>query len=107
IEVVDWHSCDSVRDIRRAVFIDEQRVPADEEWDADDTGAVHFLMSADGQPVGTARLLPDGHIGRVAIMRDWRGHGLGQALMLEVMKHARRVGIDALKLSAQTHALAF
>ncbi len=107
IEVVDWHSCESIRDIRRAVFIDEQRVPADEEWDADDAGAVHFLMSTDGHPVGTARLLPDGHIGRVAIMRDWRGHGLGQALMLEVIRHARRAGIDALALSAQTHALEF
>lgn len=107
IEVVDWLSCESVRDIRRAVFIDEQRVPADEEWDADDAGSVHFLVSADGQPVGTARLLPDGHIGRVAIMRHWRGRGLGQALMLEVMKHARSAGLEALKLSAQTHALDF
>ena len=107
IEVVDWLSGESLRDIRRTVFIDEQRVPADEEWDADDACAIHFLMSADGQAVGTARLLSDGHIGRVAIVQDWRGRGLGHALMLEVMRHARSAGLDVLKLSAQSHALGF
>ncbi|QJD58320.1 GNAT family N-acetyltransferase [Pseudomonas sp. gcc21] len=107
IEVVDWLSCESLRDIRRAVFIDEQCIPADEEWDADDAISVHFLLCAKGEPAGTARLLPDGHIGRVAVMRDWRGTGLGKVLMLAVMDHARGVGMDILKLSAQTYALDF
>ncbi|QIB52201.1 GNAT family N-acetyltransferase [Pseudomonas sp. OIL-1] len=107
IEVADWLSCESLRDIRRAVFIDEQCIPADEEWDADDAVSVHFLMRVKGEPAGTARLLPDGHIGRVAIMRDWRGTGLGRALMLAVMEHARGAGMDTLRLSAQTYALDF
>ena len=107
IDVVDWLSCEALRDIRRAVFIDEQRVPEDEEWDADDARSVHFLLSASGQPVGTARLLSDGHIGRVAILREWRGYGHGKALMLAAMQHGQRAGMAVLRLSAQSHALAF
>ncbi len=107
IEVVDWESCEALRDIRRAVFIDEQRVPVEEEWDDYDRTAVHFLMSAAGAPAGTARLLPDGHIGRVAILRSWRGKGLGEKLMRAVMEHACRLGMQVLALSAQTQALDF
>jgi len=61
----------------------------------------------DGEPAGTARLLPDGHIGRVAIRRQWRGKGLGDHLMRRIMAHAREQGMGILALSAQTHALDF
>jgi predicted GNAT family N-acyltransferase len=107
IEVVDWNGCETLREIRREVFIDEQQVPIDEEWDAYDNSAIHFLMRVDGEPAGTARLLSDGHIGRVAILRRWRGQGLGEALMRAVMDHARDSGMTVLALSAQTHALDF
>lgn len=107
IDIVDWDSCQPLRDIRREVFIDEQQVPAEEEWDNYDATAVHFLMSVDGEPAGTARLLPDGHIGRVAIVRRWRGKGLGDDLMRRVMDHAREKGMTILALSAQTQALDF
>jgi predicted GNAT family N-acyltransferase len=107
IDIVDWDSCQPLRDIRREVFIDEQQVPAEEEWDNYDATAVHFLMSVDGEPAGTARLLPDGHIGRVAIVRRWRGKGLGDDLMRRVMDHAREKDMTILALSAQTQALDF
>lgn len=107
VEVVDWLSTEALRDIRRHVFIDEQLVPEDLEWDEDDHSATHFLMHDQGQPIGTARLLADGHIGRVAILPDWRGKSLGERLMREVMAHAEQQGMQQLLLSAQVYAIPF
>ncbi|WP_372603567.1 GNAT family N-acetyltransferase [Actibacterium sp.] len=97
--------------IRRAVFIDEQRVPEAIELDEQDTAALHLLAVQDGVPVGTARLLlkaPVGKIGRVVVLASHRGTGLGQALMrvaLEVL--AQQPGITTARLGAQTHAIGF
>jgi len=107
IRLADWDSTPALRDIRQIVFIDEQQVPPELEWDADDAHATHFLLTADEQPVGTARLLDDGRIGRVALLPQARGKGLGRQLMLAVMQHARQQGMTQLRLSAQTHALDF
>lgn len=107
VRIVDWPSTEALRDIRRHVFIEEQQIPEALEWDEDDTISIHFLMSAGAEPVGTARLLLDGHIGRVAIMPQWRGRGLGERLMQAVMEHARVMGMQTLRLSAQTYALDF
>ena len=94
--------------IRRAVFIDEQGVPEDLEWDEHDGASVHFLAVAnDGTPLGCARLLPDGHIGRMAVLPDWRGRGVGRALLAAVVEAARRRGHTTLRLSSQTHAAGF
>ncbi|HSH57809.1 MAG TPA: GNAT family N-acetyltransferase [Halomonas sp.] len=94
-------------EIRRIVFIDEQGVPRQEEWDGRDKECHHFLALLDGQPVGTARLLPDAHIGRVAVLAEARGQGVGVALMRAAIEAARRQGQPAVELAAQTHALAF
>lgn len=102
--VVDWLSTAALRDIRQQVFIEEQGVPEALEWDEDDQTATHFLMHAEGEPLGTARLLDDGHIGRVAILPAWRGKGLGERLMREVMAHAQGRGMSLLLLSAQVQA---
>lgn len=107
ITIVDWAATPALRRIRQAVFVEEQQVPADLEWDERDPDATHFLMSVDGVEVGTARLLADGHIGRVALLPAVRGKGFGQALMHAVMNHAQQIGIPRLELSAQTHALGF
>ena len=107
VDIVQWHGCEALRSIRQRVFMEEQRIPAELEWDADDASAVHFLLRYRGIEVGTARLLPDGHIGRVAILREWRGLGLGELLMREVMEQAIAAGHQRLLLSAQTYALAF
>lgn len=93
--------------IRRKVFIDEQQVSQDEEWDGLDPDCLHFLAYNVGRPVGTARLLPDGHIGRVAVLADQRGGGVGQALMVAAIEAARSKRLEQIVLAAQTQALAF
>lgn len=94
-------------EIRRVVFIDEQCVPLAEEWDGRDDACLHFLAWRGEAALGTARLLPDGHIGRVAVLRDARGLGIGAALMEAAIDSARRLGHAQVELAAQTHALAF
>ncbi|KPQ28038.1 MAG: putative acyltransferase [Halomonas sp. HL-93] len=93
--------------IRRVVFIDEQQVPQDEEWDGQDPACRHFVAYLNDQPVGTARLLPDGHIGRVAVLAEARGSGIGGQLMAAAIACAQRLGHPQVALSAQLHALAF
>jgi predicted GNAT family N-acyltransferase len=93
--------------IRRVVFIDEQQVPQEEEWDGLDSQCLHFLAMLKGEPVGTARLLPDGHIGRVAVLEHARGLGIGYQLMEAAIQAARDAGHARAVLSAQLHALAF
>lgn len=102
------HDAGRLSAIRRAVFIDEQGVPEALEWDADDADALHLLATlADGTPIGCARLLPDGHIGRMAVMPAWRGRGVGRALLAAAIRLARAQGHATIRLSAQTHAAGF
>jgi ElaA protein len=99
------------RALRRVVFIEEQGVPEADEIDDKDDEAIHLLAHVDGRPVGTARLLvlgDVGKIGRVCVLPDQRGKGLGAALIhAGVVQFRAMPGITAVKLSAQTHALAF
>lgn len=98
----------SLSAVRRQVFIDEQGVPEALEWDADDATALHLLaLTIEGIPIGCARLLPDGHIGRMAVLADWRGLGVGKALLAGMLSAARKAGHDLVRLSAQTHAAEF
>ncbi|MGM0783278.1 MAG: GNAT family N-acetyltransferase [Pseudomonadota bacterium] len=104
----DWETLGpEATEIRRVVFIEEQHVPQAEEWDGRDHDCIHFLALLDGRPVGTARLLPDAHIGRVAVLAEARGLGIGVALMRAAIEAARRDGHPAVELAAQTHALPF
>lgn len=93
--------------IRFEVFVEEQRVPAEMELDEFDALSCHALALVDGRPVGTGRLLPDGHIGRMAVVVGWRGRGVGAALLQALIDEAGRRGMALLALSAQTHALGF
>ena len=94
--------------VRRAVFIDEQGVSETLEWDAHDAASIHWLAASDdGTPIGCARLLPDGHLGRMAVLPGWRGRGVGHALLAAVTSAAKLRGHATLRLSAQTHAAAF
>ncbi len=98
----------ALRAVRTAVFIDEQRVPPALEWDGLDERCVHVLAcSSDGTPIGTGRLLPDRKIGRMAVSQAVRGHGVGAAIMRELLAMARERGDTEVELSAQTHALGF
>ena len=108
IEQGDWAALgQAAAEIRRRVFIEEQRVPEEEEWDGRDHDCLHFLACHGDRPVGTARLLADGHIGRVAVLARARGSGVGLQLMRAVIEAARRNGHQGVVLDAQTHALAF
>ena len=102
--------------VRMTVFVEEQAVPPEEELDAYDVAAAHFLarLASDPDPsgiVGTARLIDKGHsvgkIGRVAVLRNHRGHGVGALLMRRVEQAARSTGYTELILEAQCHALPF
>ncbi|MFO7542234.1 MAG: GNAT family N-acetyltransferase [Thiobacillus sp.] len=110
IHETDWmHDAARLGAIRRAVFIDEQGVPESLEWDEYDACSVHLLATADdgGTPIGCARLLPDGHLGRMAVLRSWRGQGVGSALLKDALAAARRAGMTRVELSAQCHATDF
>lgn len=108
ISTGDWETLGpAASEIRRVVFIDEQNVPQEEEWDGLDPECQHFLALLDGQPVGTARLLPGAHIGRVAVLKDARGTGIGALLMQAAIEAARHAGHSHVALSSQVHALAF
>ncbi|MDH2239206.1 GNAT family N-acetyltransferase [Pigmentiphaga sp. GD03639] len=94
--------------IRQAVFVHEQSVPLELEYDAADAISLHAVAyDADGTPLGTGRLLPDGHIGRMAVHRHGRGLGVGGAILDALIDEARRRGHGRLLLHAQTRAQAF
>lgn len=98
---------DRAAPIRFQVFVDEQGVPVEMELDEFDPLSCHALALVGEAPVGTGRLLPDGHIGRMAVDAGWRGHGVGAALLAALIDEAQRRCQPVLALSAQTHALGF
>lgn len=93
--------------IRKAVFVQEQGVPPELEEDATDPVAQHFLATIAGQAVATARLSPEGQIGRMAVLASHRGQGIGSALLCEVLRVANRQGLSHLFLHAQNSAVGF
>lgn len=109
IERVDWRAAHrELRAIRSAVFVIEQHVPEQLEWDGIDDSCGHVLArTPDGAAIGTGRLLPDGHIGRMAVLAPWRGRGVGGALLQALITLAQERGFHKLELYAQTHALGF
>jgi len=95
--------------LRRAVFIDEQGVPERVEQDGRDGAAHHILAMLDGRPVGCARILTEGEIGkigRLCVLPAWRGRGIGAALIGACLAHMRSLpGLTRAQLGAQAHAL--
>ena len=108
IELASWSEAKAeAQRIRFAVFVQEQGVPAELEMDEMDERCLHALAFHEGQAIGTGRLLPDGHIGRMAVLKPWRGRGVGAALLGRLVEAARRRGDGEALLSAQVHALGF
>ena len=94
--------------IRFEVFVEEQNVPAELEMDHMDAVCLHAVAyDAAGTPIGTGRLLPDGHIGRMAVRKRGRGTGVGGALLQTLMAQAKARGDRQVVLSSQTHAAPF
>ncbi|MDB5926289.1 MAG: hypothetical protein JWN13_5225 [Betaproteobacteria bacterium] len=94
--------------VRRAVFIEEQSVPENLEWDDEDERSRHVLaIDPDGAPIGTGRLKSDCHIGRMAVLKGWRGRGVGDAILRTLVEIARNDGCSTVRLHAQTHAIGF
>lgn len=95
-------------EVRREVFVVEQGVPEEIEIDEHDPASIHFLArDAAGVPIGTARLLPEGRIGRMAVLALWRRSGVGRALLSAAMETARARGDSRLYLHAQVHSIPF
>ena len=108
IELMHWEQARAhAAPIRLVVFVEEQRVPAELEMDDKDAGCVHALAFEDGRAVATGRLLPDGHVGRMAVLKEWRHRGLGGAILQKLMQAAKQRGDREVVLSAQVHAAAF
>ena len=105
----DWQTnAAALGAVRRAVFIEEQRVPKALEWDGLDESCHHVLVTDTlHQPVGTGRMKPDGHIGRMAVLKEYRGQGIGSAILMALLDYAHRQQCDRVYLHAQVAAIPF
>jgi predicted GNAT family N-acyltransferase len=97
-----------LRSVREPVFVLEQRVPLELEWDELDPRCRHVLARDDAhRPIGTGRLTPEHKIGRMAVLKEWRGRGVGEALLLALVEQARELGLPEVSLHAQVDAIGF
>ena len=108
VEVVSWNlHKETLRSLRGKVFIEEQGVPQEIEWDGADDTATHFLLTRNTVALACGRMLPDGKVGRMAVLREHRGQGLGHKLLASMVEYARLHGMTRLYLHAQEHAINF
>lgn len=108
IEILSWENARAhAAPIRFTVFVEEQGVPPEIELDEMDDVCLHAVAFLNEEPVGTGRLLPDGHVGRMAVLKQWRGRGIGGRILGALLEQARRRGEREVALSAQLHAVAF
>jgi len=109
VEQISWTDAqDELRAVRFEVFVREQGVPEALEWDGLDRECQHVLArDGNGVAIATGRLLPDGHIGRMAVLRDWRRCGVGTAVLAELIRIARSHGHPVVVLHAQSYVTQF
>lgn len=93
--------------IRKLVFISEQNIPEQDEWDDQDAISQHFVVYDQNQPIATARLLANNSVGRVAVLKAYRGQGIGRLIMLQIIAYAQAQKRPSLQLSSQVHAISF
>lgn len=93
--------------IREQVFIIEQNISEQDEWDDQDLISQHFVVYDHDQPIATARLLQNNSVGRVAVLKPYRGQGIGHLIMLEIINYAQQQDRSVLQLSSQVHAISF
>jgi predicted GNAT family N-acyltransferase len=111
IEISSDEDMEAAFQIRRVVFCDEQKVDPAEEFDGLDGDCRQYLARHTGRIVGTARLRADSasktKIERVAVLKEERGHGVGQELMFRTIKDAKSDGARTIAIHAQCHAQTF
>lgn len=105
----DWRTDGAaIRSVRNAVFTVEQGIPETLDFDGRDHECAHVLARlGDGTPIGTARMLPDGHVGRIAVEKQWRGRGVGSSLVEYLCEAACQRGLAYVYLNSQVQAAGF
>lgn len=108
VHLISWHDGEPLlRAIREKVFMQEQGVPAELEWDGLDDVCHHALaLSANGDAIGCGRITPDGHIGRMAVLPEWRRKRIGSAVLELLVDYARSLHLEHVELNAQVQAIA-
>jgi len=109
VRAATWrHDAAALRAVREPVFIIEQSVDRNEEFDEVDLTCTHLLaVDGDGNPIGTGRIDSRGKIGRMAVLRSWRKQGVGRAILRKALETAREQGLKRVYLHAQVSALGF
>ena len=108
IKIANWEEDKlALQMIRREVFIHEQQVPEEMEWDEFDDSSTHFICTLESKIIATARLKADGQIGRMAVLQDYRNQGYGNKLLVFVIQTARDKNLKKLYLHAQVNAIPF
>jgi predicted GNAT family N-acyltransferase len=109
LEQTRWQDNEAaLRLIRETVFMREQNVPEALEWDGLDGDATHLLVRDPlGNPIGCARIQHDGHIGRMAVLKQWRGQGVGHTLLQRAVALVKALGCNEANLDAQSYAIPF
>jgi predicted GNAT family N-acyltransferase len=105
----DWSRDQSgIRAVRHAVFVEEQGIPESLEWDGRDADCRHVLaLAGDAEVIATGRLMGDGRIGRMAVLRTWRGCGVGRALLERLLLQALQGGLRRVYVHAQLEVAGF
>jgi predicted GNAT family N-acyltransferase len=108
VRTAEWPAdAEAVAAIRRVVFVEEQGVPVEIEWDGRDAECTHALALVNREPVGTGRLMPTGKVGRLAVLATSRRHGIGSRLLRHLVELARARGLREVYLHAQVDAIPF
>ncbi|OGQ13981.1 MAG: hypothetical protein A2026_01055 [Deltaproteobacteria bacterium RBG_19FT_COMBO_46_12] len=109
IEITSFAESENyIRSLRDAVFVQEQGIPRELEWDCEDTRCIHVLARNDsGIPIGTGRMQSDGKIGRLSVLANWRGQGIGGELLESLVSKAYECKFKSVYLHAQTHVVSF
>ncbi|MDX8400878.1 MAG: GNAT family N-acetyltransferase [Gallionellaceae bacterium] len=109
VQIVNWQDSEALlRTVREQVFMHEQGVSAALEWDGLDDNCLHALaLNPQGEAIGCARMTTDAHIGRMAVLKKWRGKKVGTALLQTLLDEASKQGYTEIDLDAQLQAVAF
>ena len=108
VRIADWRKeKEQLSAVRRQVFIIEQQVPVELEWDEHDETATHLIASINGKIIATARLTTDGQVGRMAVLKPYRNQGIGSRLLQLALSTAQHKHYPKVYLHAQLKAIPF